>query len=441
MEEAISKLDLANSMIPKPFLIYSSPHKITFDNLYEEKDSVYIRTDLRDPNYEVLKFHTKQINKFTSFIPPNDLVLKDFTYLNDSYFGLEYLSEGKYLGVIVDRVGQVKKKLNAFNGGGIDFGRKSDQEAICYYRSYISGYNYEVIDLKDLKSQYVQRTRFNRAYEWDPYKYADIKVTTYQNNEGQKVPITIITNKKKFKKGGDAPALIKVYGGYGIGDEPSFDWENYFFVQNGGVLVFPGVRGGGAKGADWGLAGRGLKKQNTIDDVIASAEYIIKEKYVRKGEILLEGSSHGGFVVAAAGVQRPELFAGVVANVGVFDLISGLDESVGHAELNREEFGDPTDSVSVLNRFKLSPIHNLEDGVEYPAFLLITGRNDTRVAPSQSYRFLAALKDMSSNPNNFLIVTSGGHYLTNQPDEQLEIMSVKFKFLWLITGYKFWKRF
>ena len=428
-------------MDAKPFLIYSSPHKITFRDLIERGDSVLMRTDLRDPNFEVLKFNTKQVNKFSTFIPPNDLVLREFTFLNDTYFGIAYSSEGRYVGVIVDNNGKVAKQINGYAGASIDFSRVSDEEARCYFRSYVIGSNYDKIDLTDLNTEFVQRAKFNRAYEWDPYKYADIKLATYESVDGQQIPVTIISNKKTFKKGGDAPALIKVYGGYGKGDEPRFEWENYYFVQNGGVLVFPGVRGGGAKGADWGLAGRGLDKQNTINDVISAARYLVKEKYVKKGNVLLEGTSHGGFVVAAAGVQRPDLFSGVVANVGVYDLISFMDESVGHVETNREEFGDPTDSLHWNNRLLLSPIRNLKKGKQYPAFLLITGKNDTRVAPSQSYRFLAALKDHSSNENNFLITTNGGHYLTNSPDEQLKLMSVKFKFLWLITGYKFWKAY
>lgn len=143
--------------------------------------------------------------------------------------------------------------------------------------------------------------------------------------------------------------------------------------------------------------------------------------------------------MATAGIQRPDLFKGIIANVGVFDLIASSNKNVGYHQLNREEYGNSTDSLGFLNRLKLSPIHNLKKGVNYPSFLIITGSNDTRVSPSQSYRFLAALNSKSENPLNFLHLTNGGHNIVQLPMERLKIMSLKFKFLWLHTGYKFWK--
>ncbi len=380
------------------------------------------------------KINTKQINKYTSFIPPSDLVLEEVTCLSDKYLGLEYLSNGRYMGVIVDAFGQVKKRIQTQEGSSITFQRYADEKAFCYHQHYLTDYNLEVINLKDLTSDYQKRT-YRKGFLINH----NLLVTTYLNRDGQDVPITIIYNKNKFDRHGDQPAMIKVYGGYGLTGEPSFNWENYLFVKNGGVLAFPGVRGSGAKGAAWGLAGRGLNKQNTIDDVIAAAEFLILQGFVKKEQLFLQGGSHGGFVVAAAAIQRPDLFRGVIVTAGVFDLVTSSQQAVGYAQLNREEYGDPLDSLGFLNRLRLSPMHNLKEGVKYPSFLILAGSNDTRVPPSQSYRFMAALKERSANPANFLHVTNGGHNIAQFPKEEIEITSLKFKFLWLHTGLKFWK--
>lgn len=427
-KEAITKIELGKYNELRPFFVYSSPHRITFDPILQEDDSLLMRTDLRDPHFEILKFHTGKINRYTSLVPPNQLILKNATRLNSHYLGLKYLSEGQYHGVIVDMSGAVKKRIATYEGGSILFQKESEENAYCFHTQYMSPYSVETINLDNLQSH----------LESNPI-YFNTEVTSYPSHDGIQVPITIIYNGDTFKKNGGQPAMIKVYGGYGTVEEPHFDWENYQFVRNGGVLAFPGVRGSGAKGADWGLAGRGLNKQNTIEDVISAAEYLIKKKFVRPDGLFLQGGSQGGFVVASAGIQRPDLFKGIIANVGVFDLISSANKNVGYHQLNREEYGNPSDSLGFLNRLKLSPIHNLKEEVNYPSFLIITGSNDTRVSPSQSYRFLAALNSKSENPMNFLHVTNGGHNIVQLPLERLKIMSLKFKFLWLHTGYKFWK--
>ncbi len=427
-KEAITKIELGKYSELRPFFIYSSPHRITFDPILQKDDSLLMRTDLRDPNFEILKFHTGKINRYRSLVPPSQLILKNVTRLNSNYLGLKYLSEGQYFGVIVDMSGEVKKEIATYEGGGILFQKGSEEEAYCFHTHYTSRYSVETINLNNLQSR----------RESNPIYY-NTEVTNYRSHDGIQIPITIIYNGATFKKNGDQPAMIKVYGGYGIIEEPHFDWENFLFVKNGGVLAFPGVRGSGAKGADWGLAGRGLNKQNTIEDVISAAEYLIKKKFSHPEGLFLQGGSQGGFVVASAGIQRPDLFKGIIANVGVFDLITSANKNVGYHQLNREEYGSPTDSLGFLNRLKLSPIHNLKKGVNYPSFLIITGSNDTRVSPSQSYRFLAALNSKSENPLNFLHLTNGGHNIVQLPMERLKIMSLKFKFLWLHTGYKFWK--
>ncbi|MDW3195787.1 MAG: prolyl oligopeptidase family serine peptidase [Cytophagales bacterium] len=438
-KRAITKIELGDFSPLRPFFVYSSPYRITFDPIVQHGDSVLMRTDLRDPNFEVLKFNTRKINQYTSFLAANELVLKDVTMLNDQYYGLKYHSEGRYLGIIVDEVGKMKLKVPTYEGSSIEFiSGEEGSEAYCLHNHYLSERNVETIDLNNLTTDFRSNTYIsyfgrNRTVNWEA------ELTNFQSKDGVNVPITILYNKDTFKKNGDQPLLIKVYGGYGLDQEPSFSWESRLFVKNGGVLVFPGIRGSSARGADWALAGRGLKKQKTIDDVIAAAEYLIKKKYVRSGNIFLEGGSHGGFLVAAAGIQRPDLFKGVIAKAGIFDLVNFTVQSIGNLEINREEFGDPLDSATFINRLNLSPIHTLRKGEKYPSFLIITGSNDTRVAPSQSYRFMALLKEYSANSQNFIHVTNGGHGIANFPKEQLEIISLKFKFLWLHTGYKFWK--
>jgi prolyl oligopeptidase len=58
---------------------------------------------------------------------------------------------------------------------------------------------------------------------------------------------------------------------------------------------------------------------------------------------------------------------------------------------------------------KYSPYHNIEKGVDYPAFLSTVATNDYRVGPGHARKFIAKLKEFGV-PDSFLFeAESGGH--------------------------------
>jgi len=83
----------------------------------------------------------------------------------------------------------------------------------------------------------------------------------------------------------------------------------------------PMIRGGGELGAKWHSDGKGLKKQNSFDDFIAAAEYLIKEKYTSSQRLAIMGGSNGGLLVGAVLTQRPDLFKVAVSEMGVYDML------------------------------------------------------------------------------------------------------------------------
>lgn len=51
---------------------------------------------------------------------------------------------------------------------------------------------------------------------------------------------------------------LSAYGGFGTSKKPEFDIHNKFFFDNmDGVLVIAHIRGGGEKGLNWHMDGRG----------------------------------------------------------------------------------------------------------------------------------------------------------------------------------------
>ena len=137
------------------------------------------------------------------------------------------------------------------------------------------------------------------------------------------VPMTIVF-KKDIKFDGTNPTLLSAYGGFGIISSPSFNAGVVYFIEQGGVFAFAHIRGGGYKGKAWADAGKGENKQQSFDDFIAAAEYLINEKYTSAEKLATSGGSNGGLVVAAAAIQRPELFKLVLPKVAALDIQSQI---------------------------------------------------------------------------------------------------------------------
>lgn len=72
------------------------------------------------------------------------------------------------------------------------------------------------------------------------------------------------------------PVLLTGYGGFAISTKPKFDVAQTVLLANLGALVaIPGIRGGSEFGDSWHLDAIKDKKQNSFDDFIAAAEYLI----------------------------------------------------------------------------------------------------------------------------------------------------------------------
>ncbi|MEP4535529.1 MAG: prolyl oligopeptidase family serine peptidase [Cyclobacteriaceae bacterium] len=433
--EAISLIDMEDPLFKtRTIAVYDSPFQLEFDYVRESDSSIFFRTNMLNPKFQLLEFDIYETNKIEVVVDAYKEVLNEATHLGDGYCGLEYMDGGKFFGVVVDSLGQDKLALPVGYGAALDYYVTSKGQAMGYLSHYHThGMRFKFdLDPKEISYDF---SKSIKPRNLDDY---EIVITEYPGADGVLVPVTIIHKKRKFDKDGANVALIDVYGGYGLVQTPSYNLMNNYLLANGGVLVIPGVRGSGAKGTDWAAAGRDINKQNTIDDIISCAEFLIAEGYTSSDKLIMEGGSHGGFAVSAAAIQRPDLFKGVIVNSGAQDLVGLTNQTSGHNELNRIEFGNPDDSLSFMSRLKLSPLHSLSSGVDYPSFLVIGGVNDTRVPVFQSLRFYALLQEKSQNKFNFLHLTNGGHSVYDNPYEVLTLLSFKLKFIHDLTGKKLW---
>ncbi|MEZ4294207.1 MAG: prolyl oligopeptidase family serine peptidase [Polyangiaceae bacterium] len=247
------------------------------------------------------------------------------------------------------------------------------------------------------------------------------------SKDGTKVPINII-RKKGTKLDGSNPFLLSGYGGYGISLSPGLNPVLRVWLDMGGVFATANLRGGGEFGEEWHLAGNLTKKQNVFDDFYACAKHAVDAKYTSPGKLAIIGGSNGGLLMGASLVQHPEMYKAVVSYVGIYDMLRV--ELTTNGAFNTTEFGTVKNPDHFKALYAYSPLHNVKDGVAYPATFFLTGANDPRVDPWQSRKMAARMQAASSGGAVLLRASDNtGHGGGTPLDEEVEQQADVYSFL------------
>jgi prolyl oligopeptidase len=231
----------------------------------------------------------------------------------------------------------------------------------------------------------------------------------YESKDGTKIPM-FVTHRKDLPKNGQQPTLLYGYGGFNVPIQPSYRTRWAVWLEMGGVLAMPNLRGGGEYGEEWHAAGTRARKQNVFDDFIAAAEWLIANDYTRPEKIAIFGGSNGGLLVGAVMLQRPDLFGASLAVVGVLDMLRYHTASA-NARMWSGDYGLSEDEADFRSQYAYSPYHNVAEETCYPATLITTGDHDDRVVPWHSYKFGAELQQHQACEKPILVrvETRAGH--------------------------------
>jgi prolyl oligopeptidase len=210
---------------------------------------------------------------------------------------------------------------------------------------------------------------------------------------------------------------------------PGFRVGFMAWLEMGGVLAVPNLRGGGEYGETWHDLGKKQKKQNVFDDFIAAAEYLIRERITSAPKLAIFGRSNGGLLVGAAMAQRPDLFGATLPAVGVMDMLRFHRFTIGWSWT--DDYGSPDDPADFKAIYAYSPLHNLHPGTKYPPTLVTTADHDDRVVPAHSYKFTAALQQAQAAEAPILIrvETRAGHGAGIPTDKLIDELADQWAFL------------
>ena len=371
-----------------------------------EGTRLYISTNLDAPNGRVVTvdFSGPGTGNWTDFIPETENVLSPSS--GAGYIFANYLIDAISHVKQFDMKGTLVRELELPGvGTASGFGsRKKDTDVYFSFTNYITPST--IYKLEPVSGSVEVFKKPDVAFMTDEYESVQV---FYTSKDGTRVPM-IITHRKGIRMDGKNPTILYGYGGFNISVTPSFSVANALWLEMGGVYAVPNIRGGGEYGERWHLAGTKMNRQNVFDDFIAAAEYLYGTGYTSPDFLAMRGGSNGGLLVGAVMTQRPDIMKVALPAVGVLDMLRYHKFTAGAGWAY--DYGTADESEEMF-RYLLgySPVHNVREGVSYPATLITTADHDDRVVPAHSFKFAAHLQDKhrGSNPVLIRIETMAGH--------------------------------
>ncbi len=376
-------------------------------------DVLYLQTTLGAPRWRVVaaKFSDPDPARWRTVVPEGKGVLQGSSFA------------GRYL--VVESMVDASGRLDLYDtdgkpGGTIALpafgtvmgvsGLQSSDVLYYSFSSYLSPTSTYRYDLQTGKTE----TVFSPDVKFDASKY-ETKEIFYPSTDGTMVPMFILAA-KHLKLDGSHPTILYGYGGFDSTLVPFFKPPYPVWMELGGILAVPQLRGGDTYGESWHRAGMLDKKQNSFDDFVWAAKYLIARGYTSVKHLGIQGKSNGGLLIGATITQHPELFSAAYIEHGVLDMLRYQHFSNGLLVI--PEYGSSDDPRAFKWLYAYSPLHNIRAGTCYPPTLITTSWDDDRVVPMHAFKFAAALQRAQGCANPVLLRTTGATAHSYMPTDQ-----------------------
>ena len=393
-------------------------------------DQLYFVTNEGASNYALKRIALTAPAKVETVIPEHERNLLEGVGTAGGYLFASYLQDAQNQVVQYDYDGRLVREivLPAIGTVGGFSGEEEDTElyySLSNYTAPATIYRYDIA---------TGESALYKAPEvaFDPSLFVTEQVF-YPSKDGTQVPM-FITRRKDMKLDGKNPCLLYGYGGFQINLTPGFNPSALMFVEQGGVYCVANLRGGSEYGEAWHKAGMLENKQNVFDDFIAAAEYLIAQKYTSSERLAINGGSNGGLLVGACEVQRPDLYAVCLPQVGVMDMLRYHKFTIGWGWA--VEYGSSDNEEQFPYIYKYSPLHNIKEGVKYPATLVMTADHDDRVVPAHSFKFAAQMQHCQAGeaPVLIRIESKAGHGAGKPTSKRIDEAADMYAFLFQNIG-------
>ncbi|MGH7499190.1 MAG: prolyl oligopeptidase family serine peptidase [Gemmatimonadales bacterium] len=360
---------------------------------------IFLRTNLDAPTYRVYAVDPERPGRdaWRELIAPRPEAVLEGVRIAGDRLAVSYLEGASSRLHLADLEGRFVREVPLPALGSLfGVGAEWDGREIFYgFSSYTVPPSVYRIDLERGEQTLWRRVEA----DVDPERF-EVGQVTVTSKDGTPVSMFLV-NRKGLVRSGDNPVYLTGYGGFNISMTPAFSRSLLLWLERGGVVAIPNVRGGGEYGETWHQQGMMAKKQNSFDDFIAAAEWLIAEGYTRPGRLAAAGGSNGGLLMGAVLTQRPDLFGAMVVQVPLLDMLRYHLFLI--ARLWIPEYGSPDEPDQFAWLRAYSPYHHVREGTRYPAVLLATAESDTRVDPMHARKMTARLQASTASGRPVLL--------------------------------------
>ena len=390
------------------------------------RDQLLAYTDFAAPNFRIVRIDSVHPGPFHwhDVVPESDRRIQQFAVAGDQVF--------------VTRIDRFSTKIEAF---GLDGRRRegipspSDGTIDLLNRTTATEkLFYAYTSISRPTAVYCYDARREDVFTWneanspgDPSAIA-VEETAYTSTDGTSVPL-FLAARKDLLNSGPLPTFLTGYGGFGSCVTPRFTAFATFLMEQGFLFAVPALRGGSELGEQWHRAGKRGNRQNSFNDFVAAAEWLIREQRSISGRIAIGGGSNAGLLVGAAVTQRPDLFRAAICLGPLLDMARYhlFNFAAGWAD----EYGSPEDRDDFRFLLAYSPYHHVQDGVSYPAVFLISGDADTRCNPMHARKMAARLQAATGSTHPVLLdyKTAWGHTPVQPHSTKIEALTDRLAFV------------
>ncbi|XP_035176601.1 prolyl endopeptidase-like isoform X4 [Oxyura jamaicensis] len=255
------------------------------------------------------------------------------------------------------------------------------------------------------------------------------------------VPITVFHNmnsKELHRK----PLLVHVYGAYGIDLNMSFKEEKLLLIEEGWILAYCHVRGGGELGHSWHKDGCQDNKLKGLHDLKACIMLLHELGFSQPKYTALAAASAGGVLAGALCNSDPELIRAMVLQAPFVDVLNTMMKTDLPLTIEeQEEWGNPLVDEKCMKYIKsYCPYHNIKPQC-YPSVFITAYENDQRIPLTGVLRYIQKLRkaalDHASRtkkkgnwiPNIILDIQANGSHCDSSWEDSLNEVARQLAFL------------
>ena len=253
-------------------------------------------------------------------------------------------------------------------------------------------------------------TKLTNHNNWlENVKLAKQEMIEYSAKDGLKIQGVLIYP-LNYEQGKKYPLITYIHGGPEAavqnGWETSYGSWGQFAAAKDYFVFMPNYRASSGRGVEFTMAGFGDLAGKEFKDVIDGIDFLIQKGFVDKNKVGIGGGSYGGYFSAWAATKYTDRFAASVVFVGISNQISKRNTTDIPYEDYYVHWGFWTHENEQLV-WERSPVRYAHQS-KTPT-LILHGKEDPRVHPSQSLELYRALKLHGKAPVRLVFYPGQGH--------------------------------